>query len=332
MAVSVETLIADTRLESGLRNNRVFSDDQIAGFLTNGFWALRDLMIAKFAYWFRAEYNFSLAGGVTGNVLELSEVPDLEMIQGLFLVGSAGNLQRVDMLSSISEIGYLSSTYPFADNYSFNGYVGRKYFPDGDKLFVYPAANASGNYRLIYTPQAQRLALPATRTFDVNSADNDPPSGSTDYGRWTFANGDFTSQDVGGTLTPTFATPNEDFNLDYTIVSVVNSTTINVTPDPSLIGSFTGPAAGTVSVEYQPSGTIGSLPVVLTPWQRYLVLYASIIIRQSRRQPMGDIELQFQQIEKRITALTKQRSEGVRQAPITRGWNGGFNGSGGFGY
>jgi hypothetical protein len=46
--------------------------------------------------------------------------------------------------------------------------------------------------------------------------------------------------------------------------------------------------------------------------------------------PAADLQVQFNQISARVVAVTKQRSEGVRQAPITRGgYGGGYGGIGG---
>src|SRR5690348_7182536 len=104
MGVSVASLIAATRIDSGLRNNRFFSDDQIAEKLTDAYADLRDRMIIRFAFWFKKTFNFSLAGGVGGNILTLSEnVPDLEMIQYLNLLDTSGNPSPVTMLSSVAE-------------------------------------------------------------------------------------------------------------------------------------------------------------------------------------------------------------------------------------
>lgn len=333
MAIPVLDMIEDVRIESGLRNNRLFSNQKIVDRLNDAFAALRDLLIARFAYWFKApDFDFTLAGGDGGNVLDLvANVPDLEMIQGLFLrVGN--NLQRVDLMSSVQEIGQLNSSFmTVGSDWSYSGFSGRKYFPDGDNLYIYPAANASGDYRLIYTPQQKTLALPALeRTFAVSGGDQPGTVGPGPSNAWLLGAAQFVAEDVGRTLIPAFATPNEAWNIPFLITEFFSSTAVAVTPNPNAIGVFDTPPSGTWSVYSLPDGSIGSLPQQLTQWKRYLILYASIVIRQSRRQPMGDLELQFQQIEARIKSIAKQRSEGVRQAPILRGFRGSNNG--GFGY
>ncbi len=317
MGVSVASMIAQARVDSGLRNNRLFSDTQIAGFLTDALSDLRDKMIVRFAYWFKAEYPFTLAGGAGGNILDLSEVPDLEMIQGLNLIDATGNPFTVDMLGSFAERNQYAANWPFATGGSFYGAVGRKYWPDGNDLEVLPASNAGGDYVLIYTPQAQTLSPPVTRTFDAEGSDQPGTAGPLNAPSWLLS-GDFETSDVGGTITPNLDAPNDAWNVEFDISEVFSANAAACTPDPTAIGSFTLPADGTFSITSQPAGTIGELPDALTPWSYYLVLLASIRIRTGRRQPLGDLSRQLERFERRIVALTKQRSEGVRQAPVTR--------------
>ncbi len=339
MGISVASLIAQTRVDSGLRNNRLFSDDMIADKLTDAYADLRDKMIARFAYWFRGTYDFSLTNGEGNNFLDLTLVPDLEMIQGVFLLDSAGNPYPVDLMSSISEVNQLNSTFMFNVGFSFNGFLGRKYFPDGDFIFIYPSANASGNYRLIYTPQPKRLSLPKTVNFTIASGDIPevpPPGGLPGTGAWLLANANLAgATDIptaGFDLSLTFTTTNLSFSGAYHVVGLglpsggFGQPTFGVSNLASVAG-FSSPPTGTGTYTYQPVGTVGTLPDSLTQWAKYLTLYASRVIRTSRRQRTGDIDLQFQQIEKRLISITKQRTEGVRQAPLTHtnyGVGGGF--------
>jgi hypothetical protein len=331
MGVSVASLIAGTRVDSGLRNNRLFSDDQIAEKLTDAYADLRDKMIVRFAYWFKKTYQFSLTGGLSGNVLTLSDnIPDLEMVQGLNLLDSQGNPQTVDMLSSFAERNQWNSNYPFMMGNGFNGYVGRRYFIDGDDLEILPAANSSGNYELIYTPQPQRLALPIT--IDVPDLDDSSTivevGGS---GLLSYVLPDMRPLNdgmIGGTLIIDFDAPNAFASAPSPGVEITNvqggPTGVLTTDLPFPGTSFTNPCAGSASLVYQPTGTIGELPEALTPWAKYLQLHASIAIRTSRRQPTAALDRQLQVFEKRIIAITKQRSQGVTQAPITRTNYGGF--------
>lgn len=345
MGVSVASLIAATRVDSGLRNNRIFSNDQIAEKLTDAYADLRDKMIIRFAFWFKKTKNFSLTGGVGGNILTLStNVPDLEMIQYLNSLDSSGNPSPVTMLSSVAERNQYAANFPFAAGNGFNGLTGRKYFPDGDDLEILPAANSVGNYELVYTPQPQRLALPIAVSFAISAGDIPevpPPGLLSGTGAWLLANAaaDATVPPDGGfdlTLTFTAGPPdNRPFSGTYHVVAVgipptYGQSTFGVSNLASTAG-FSSPAAGTGTYTYQPVGTIGELPEALTPWAKYMQLHASIAIRTSLRQPVGALDKQLQVFEKRIVALTKQRSQGVMQAPITQTNYGGFGG-GGFGW
>jgi hypothetical protein len=335
MSVSVVSLIAQTRLDSGLRNNTLFSDAQIAGLLTDAYADLRDKLIVRFAYWFKAEpYEFTLGNGEGNNVLDLSLVPDFQMAQGLDLLNGDSQPTTVDMLDSFASRNQYNNTFPFATvGQSFNGFTGRRYWIDGDTLTVYPSANAAGNYRLIYTPMLERLQLPTTVSWDLVAAANASDNSGTIQYNFGSADGDhpaFVDAMLGGTLTVFFFEPNHDWSCTDAVITGPDPYSAGNSAHTTVAwpgGSFTSPvAASTASITYQEAGTRADLPQVLTPWSKYLVLYASLAIRASRRQPAGDLELQFQQMSQRVTAATKQRSEGVRQAPIIRGW-----GSGGWG-
>lgn len=334
MSVSVAELVAQVRIDSGLRNNQVWSDDQICGALTDGYHDLRDRMIVKFWQWFRKTHDFALTGGNDGNTLNLAdEVPDLEMIKGLDFVDSGGNHFTVDMMDSFANRNAYNTVWPFGGSWGFNGQMGRRYYPDGDLLIIAPPSNAAGDYQLIYTPQAETLALPVEiRSFNANAFDTPLASvGPSSLPGWSMANGNFTSADVGRVFTPSLDNPNQVWNVPFTITAIISSTVVNVTPNPTLLGSFTLPSVGSYLLTGQPASTIGSLPTQLTPWKKYITLFASKVIRASRRQPADDLEMQFKEIDARVSAVTKQRSEGVKQAPIVRGMFGGGWGRGGVG-
>src|SRR6188508_1244739 len=138
MAVAVSDMIAQVRLKSGLRGNRLWSDSEIATALTDGYKDLRDRMIVRFAHWFAARYPFTLVGGVGASTLDLSLVPRLEMIQGLdLLVG--GIRYTVNELGSFAERNaYNGSTLFGSIGPAFNGFAGRRYFPNGDEMELLP--------------------------------------------------------------------------------------------------------------------------------------------------------------------------------------------------
>lgn len=408
MPVSVEELVEDVRMTSGLRNNRLWSDDQIAASLTDGFNDMRDKMIVgNFAGWFKDTYEFSLTNGA-GNSLDLSLVPLFQMAQGLDLLNGDAPPFDVPMLDSFKSRNQGAGVWPFMIGPSFTSAAGRRYWIDGTTLTVYPNTNAQGNYRLTYTPMSLPLALPTTppphvvsletgsvvaatgqwifpapafndsdigATFTVAGATNPgnngahlitaignsttvytSPSGLTNetFGsgdtasiqptnnstrtveatafdqytgaqrQWSIANAAFTASDVGAVLTADLDAPNGSYSGQYLISTVLSATSVIV--ESTQVGGLTLPTSGSFTIDRRQLNTVMELPQPLTPWAKYPVLYTSIAIRTSRQQDIAQLELQFQQMQARLTAQAKQRSEGIRQAPIMRGW-GGWGGS-----
>lgn len=74
---------------------------------------------------------------------------------------------------------------------------------------------------------------------------------------------------------------------------------------------------GIVTVTVQPAGTAAALSALLAPWALYLKLHTSIAIRNSRSQPIADLQPKLLMQEKRIAVMSSLRSEGPKQAPIT---------------
>jgi hypothetical protein len=61
------------------------------------------------------------------------------------------------------------------------------------------------------------------------------------------------------------------------------------------------------------------LPTRLVPWQLFLKVHAAISVVQGRKQPMPDgLEIKMSQQRERAVAMSKNRSEGVTQAPLQR--------------
>jgi hypothetical protein len=68
-----------------------------------------------------------------------------------------------------------------------------------------------------------------------------------------------------------------------------------------------------------------SLPVVLTPWQRYLKVYAALTIRRARMQDASDLVAEMEGpngLKKRAEKMAANRTEDPTQAPITHGGRG----------
>jgi hypothetical protein len=227
------------------------------------------------------------------------------------------------MLASYMERNAYNGTFPFpAMDWGYTGYVGRKYWIDGDRLEVLPQQNSAGTYRLVYTPIGESIQLPTTVSWNLVAADQaSNNSGTIEYG-FGSSPGDhpaFNDAMIGGTITVTFSAPNAAFNVTGATITGPPTLANSIETDATWPGgSFTGPAAGTASITYQAANTISTLPDKLTPWSQYLVLYAAIAVRNSREQDPTALEQRYIDIKQRLIDLTKQRSEGTRQAPITR--------------
>lgn len=308
--MTIQELAAQVRLESGLRNNQVLSDTDLYSFINEGYLDIRDRLIIRFAYWFRAEASFSLTSGSPGNVFDLTTLPDFQMAQGLDLTsGSPGTFLPVTMLSSYQERASYTGTFPFGQG-GYDGNLGRKYWIDGDNLEVLPAQNASGTYRLVYTP-IQTMQAPVTA--NANAAD--VPLNVGGKLAYSLVGLPYQASYLGGTVTIAWASPNQFWNGTFTIGQSSVGGAIVTTTDYGA-GSFTPAPTGTASV--QPGATTATLPAKLIPWSQYIVLYAAIAVRNSRNQDPSALLARFGDIKQRVIDLTKQRSEGIRQAPISR--------------
>lgn len=325
---TIQDLTNQVRLESGLRSNQVLSDADIQSFLAEAYADLRDRLIVRFAYWFKHETTFTLQSSSPGNVFDLTTVPDFQMAQGLDFLVSDQVAYTVPMLASFQERNAFNGTWPFlGSTWGYNGVLGRKYWVDGNDLVVFPAQNAAGTYKLIYTPIQQ---LSPTVTVPITIGASDTASDVGGHVQYEFFSVTSLPDWVGGTVTVNFSAPNTLYNGTSNILSVNGSqiVTDKIWPGPG----FSNPASGTASVVYQPIGTISTIPAQLLPWTQYLVLYAAIAVRNSRNQDTSALLARFGDIKQRVIDLTKQRSEGVRQAPISRNRYGLGSGAGGPGF
>lgn len=335
--VTAQQLIDQVRLESALFNNQVVTDSQILSLLTEAYHDMRDRLLVRFAYWFRAEAPFMLTGG-SDYTFDLTTVPDFQVAQGLDLQTSPQIWFTVPMLASYAERNQYNATWPFPGmDAGYTGFLGRKYWIDGDRLEVLSPQNAAGTYRLVYTPIAESIQTPVTVAWNLAAAANATNNAGTiqyNFGSSPGNHPAFVNAMLGGTITVTFGAPNTAWNCTSAVITgpplpaTGNSIQTGVTWPG---GSFTSPASGTASITYQPAGTINLLPAKLTPWSQYLVLYAAIAVKNSRDQDPTALMERYQDIRQRLIDLTKQRSEGVRQAPITRPRFGRY-GSGGYGW
>src|SRR4051812_36336527 len=82
--ITVQQLIDETRVLSGLNDNQYLDDDAILVLLNDAYKELDDTFTSSMQHWRRKEYDFTLAGGVDGNSLDLStDVPDFQLTQGV---------------------------------------------------------------------------------------------------------------------------------------------------------------------------------------------------------------------------------------------------------
>jgi hypothetical protein len=298
-------MVANTRVQSGLRSNLLFSNDQIATLLTDGWGDFRDKVVARLAYWFRKVYTFTLAGGVGANTVDLTLIPDLQQIQYVNRALGNGVNETVVELPTVTE---RNAWYG-----SQNGMPcgGRRYFADGDTLEILPPQISGGSYEMAYTPQYEQLVIPqpvpplvstVPATFSGVSA---PSTLGFSGANWQAAN-------IGDTVNVTGAT-NSVNNGSFLIVSVGGVNAINVNS-----AALVSEAAGVIAVTVQPQGSVPSLPQSMAPWSLYAETHASIAIRTSRKQGTGELERKLAALAQRVVTMTKARSQGVQQAPITR--------------
>ena len=318
MSVPVSTMIANTRVMSGLRSNQLFSDNQIAVLLTDGWGDFRDKVVARLAYWFRKVVNFTLAGGVGANTLDLTTIPDLQQIQYVNRLNGNGQNESVIELPTVTERNAWFGSQ--------NGVPcgGRRYFADGDVLEILPPQISGGNYEMAYTPQYQQLSTPQPVPPAVPTVPATLNGVVTGTGVYSFAGAAFTSANVGDTLNVSGCADAAN-NGSFPILIVLTPDSITTNNTASVSGVVTSAV-----VTVQPQGSVATLPQSMAPWAIYAEVHASIAIRTSRKQGTGELERKLAALAQRVVTMTKARAQGVQQAPIQR-WRrgqsyGGFNG------
>lgn len=359
MLITVQQLVDQIRVLSGLRRNNYFSDIEISEFADDGGKELADIFIAAQEHYFQTSLDFTLAGGVGGNTLALPD--DFQRANILLLNPTTDCPLPIPMLTS-----QLERNSGGAGLFPFGG--GRRYFVADQTLEVLPPSAAAGAYRLLYTPQFPTLAFPRAPTFTVpvaaitRTAGSDfsmTPSGAEPGTIWTAATNNPWIVDgvTMSTATPPFillsqrASPAQNGVFVFNITGPGTATLQRLTDIAGHASPFYPAKGQTILVT---GGTLGAgyyvqqntpavldtdpisivpmaLPAVLQPWQRYLKVYGALTVRRGRNQPAEDLERELEKLKLRAAKMAANRTEEPKQAPITRGrgspWRG--DGSGG---
>lgn len=362
MTVTVQQIVDQVRILSDLKRNLYYSDTDISEFIDDAGKELADIFIDAQEHYFQSHVDFTLAGGQGANTLTLPD--DFQKADILLRDPTTDQPSRVPKLGSeLERTAALSSAYLYAG-------AGRRYFIADQTLELLPPSMASGNYRLLYTPQFASLAFPRTPTFTVPVAAipgtvgagfSMIPSGAEPGTIWTATTDNpwILNGVTMSTLTPPYllltgrANPAENGVFVKTSQGPGTATLARLTTVTGFPGTVLPAKGQTILVT---GGTVGAgyyiqtntpivldtdainivppfLPAALTPWQRYLKVYGALTVRRGRRQPAIDLQAELETLKKRAAKAAANRTEEPKQAPITRGRAypfGGTFGSGSF--
>lgn len=347
MTVTVQQMVDEVRGISGLRRSTYYSDIEISEFIADGGSELADIFIDAHQAYFQTSFDFTLAGGLGHNSVALPD--DFQKENLLLLDPTLDTPTRVPFLGSQFDRG---STSPGV--FLWPGGGRRAYIAD-QTLEVLPPSMAAGNYRLLYTPQFASLAFPRTPDFTVGVATvpgstgagfSMTPSGSEPGTTWACVTDNpwiLNGVTMSG-LSPPFLLlrdrPNPAQNGVFVKIAQGPGTATlqRYTSVPGKVAPFYPTKGQTTLVT---GGTLGAgyyvqtntpavldtdaisivqtpLPAVLTPWQRFLKVYASLAVRTGRGQPAVELAGELEMLKKRITKASANRTAEPRQAPITR--------------
>jgi hypothetical protein len=188
--------------------NQLYTDANIVSIVSDLWLELYDRFVTTNQHYRIKEFDFTLAGGVDGNTVELPS--DFQLGNGLEMNPGQARPQSVKYLDNWLNRNNLGA--------SLLGIAGglvatdRQYcFTDND-IKVFPANSSAGDYRLYYTPQAETLYPEQTETWDIGDSASllvgrsidiiDGDSASASGNLWTIDNGRFVDAEttVGNTL------------------------------------------------------------------------------------------------------------------------------------
>jgi hypothetical protein len=209
---TLDELIERTRLKANVLGSNFVLDPEIITYLNEALRQFRELVVSADDSYYQATLDFSISAQ-PGNEQVLPD--DFWQMRGLDAF--AGDLLRQ------------TEIYAREFRNRFDSGVGYGFGGTGNSLVVLGYnAEQCNPFRLTYTPKPQPLAEPVagkTRTILHNAGDG------TNAGKQIiFINGAFTAAALGGTLT---LENGSGIDGVYTILKVVNLTTVEVKPEPT---------------------------------------------------------------------------------------------------
>jgi hypothetical protein len=157
--ITTADLVADIREMSGLKNNKFFNDDRIASFASDGAEELNDILILAQEHYSKKEFSFTLTN--LNTVLLPSDFYKESLLE---LNPTNPYPTTIPMLGDLSMKNYGNSN---GQAMLTNGQPARQFLILGDELQIIPPPNASGDYKLTYVPQLEKLVLPNPITLDI---------------------------------------------------------------------------------------------------------------------------------------------------------------------
>ena len=161
MATLLSTIVSDVRLLSGLRANQLYTDADIGGIVSDLWAELYDRFVAANQHYSIQTFDFTLADGVGNNSIDLPS--NFQLGNGLELNPTLPRPQSVKYLDN-----WLNRNNLGASVLNIGGGLvasDRQYCFNNNQLVAFPATSSGGDYRLYYTPMAEKLLAPVTISF-----------------------------------------------------------------------------------------------------------------------------------------------------------------------
>lgn len=139
-------LITDVRTLANVLGSNFVSDTNITDWINNAVGELYDLVISTFEHYYVKQFNFTLAGGFSGNSQSLAALTGGFYKDNTLEFNPGTSTRRiVRRLGAFNERdNAVALSYDILDT--------------PNTLYVYPPESSNGNYQLLYTPDAPILA------------------------------------------------------------------------------------------------------------------------------------------------------------------------------